>query len=364
MDAFLFTGKPPILALYCIYILFTLLANIRMNLDDVVKRKNSLPSKEKSNQYDENEVLAIFCKLWDGRWVVIISMIVALILGIIYLMIAPQKWTSTATVTLPSAGQVANYNATLAVLYSDNSQDKPSIINIQNQLFGRFGASMSALSSSLLNLDDPLTLNVKTIDGTTDSLNISFVASSAKKAQEELSKYINQVNYVVVKDYGDDIKRSVNVKTRELKNVINTYKKLAQDKKEHRIEVINYALTIAKDSNINKLQVNQADFLSDDTFYLLGSDALKAIANNEKSKPLEYDKKYYELQRALLALTDLKFEVENLQSYRYVSPADLPSHRGSPKKSIIIILSLILGAMIGSIIVLNRNVLTAFRKHD
>ncbi|MFC7508991.1 GNVR domain-containing protein [Pantoea stewartii] len=63
-------------------------------------------------------------------------------------------------------------------------------------------------------------------------------------------------------------------------------------------------------------------------------------------------------------MTDLKFEVENLQSYRYVSPADLPSHRGSPKKSIIIILSLILGAMIGSIIVLNRNVLTAFRKHD
>ena len=177
----------------------------------------------------------------------------------------------------------------------------------------------------------------------------------------QLTQYISQVNDEVVKDYGDDIKRNLSVKTRELTNTLDTYKQVALNQKEHRLDVIKQALKIADASNVGKLQVNQAEFLSDDTLYLLGSDALKAMVENENSKPLDFSKEYYDAQRALLAVTHLKIEVDNLQSFRYISQPDLPLKRVSPKKGLALILAFIIGALLGSFIVIGRNSLIIYR---
>lgn len=317
-----------------------------------------------SNLKKEITLFELVVQLWLGKKIILIFLIVAVVLAILYNHFSAEKWTSTATVTLPAAGQVANYNAALSVVYSDTPQDKPSLSNLQNQLFNRFSASLSALSNSLKNLQDPLVFRVTPVTGSNDSFDVSFQAPTAKEAQAQLSNYINDTNDQVVNDYGDDIKRNLSVKTRELTNTLDTLKQVAIDKKEHRIAVIQQALKIAQATTVNKLQVNQAEFLSDDTLYLLGSDALNAMVNNEATKPLDYTKDYYEAQRALLAVTHLKVEVDNLQSYRYISQADLPIRRDSPKKAIIILLSLILGGLIGSIIVLGRNAVTAYRSRN
>ena len=320
-------------------------------------------SVARDNNSDKNEIdlLDLVVQLWQGKITIIITAVIALILGVAYLSVVKEKWTSTATLTLPAAGQVANYNAALAIVYADSPQDKPSLTSLQNQLFSRFSASMGALSNALTNLQQPLTLRVSPVAGSNDAINISFVAPNAAIAQSQLTKYITQINDEVVKDYGYDIKRNLSVKTRELTNTLDTYKQVALDKKDHRIQVIKQALKIAQASTVNKLQVNQAEFLSDDTLYLLGSDALKAMVENENSKPLDFTREYYEAQRALLAVTHLKLEVENLQSYRYISPANLPLYRDSPKKSVIILLSLILGGLIGSVIVLGRGAVATYR---
>lgn len=307
------------------------------------------------------DLFDIVLQLWRGKVVIISIVIISVLIGVVYINVVKEKWVSTSTVTLPAAGQVANYNAALSIVYADSPQDKPSLTGLQTQMFNRFTASMSALAGALANLEKPLTLTLRPVKGSDDAVSISFVGQSAKEAQMQLTQYISQINDEVVKDYGDDIKRNLSVKTRELTNTLDTYKQVALNQKEHRLDVIKQALKIADASNVGKLQVNQAEFLSDDTLYLLGSDALKAMVENENSKPLDFSKEYYDAQRALLAVTHLKIEVENLQSFRYISQPDLPLKRVSPKKGLALILAFIIGALLGSFIVIGRNSLISYR---
>lgn len=307
------------------------------------------------------DLFDLVLQLWRGKVVIIVTVIISVLIGLVYINVVKEKWVSTSTVTLPAAGQVANYNAALSIVYADSPQDKPSLTGLQTQMFNRFTASMSALAGALANLEKPLTLTLTPVKGSDDAVSISFVGQSAREAQMQLTQYISQVNDEVVKDYGDDIKRNLSVKTRELTNTLDTYKQVALNQKEHRLDVIKQALKIADASNVGKLQVNQAEFLSDDTLYLLGSDALKAMVENENSKPLDFSKEYYDAQRALLAVTHLKIEVDNLQSFRYISQPDLPLKRVSPKKGLALILAFIIGALLGSFIVIGRNSLIIYR---
>lgn len=143
---------------------------------------NNDPGVLASNNNDEIDLLDIIVQLWKGKWIIIVTMVVTMLLSIVYLSVAKEKWTSEAIVTQPSAGQVASYNATLSVLYAQNIQEKPSVTDLQNQLFGRFSASMNALAGALANQEEPETLKINQVNkGSNDALTISFVAQSAKK---------------------------------------------------------------------------------------------------------------------------------------------------------------------------------------
>ncbi|MEJ4044804.1 LPS O-antigen chain length determinant protein WzzB [Erwinia sp. SLM-02] len=334
-----------------------------MSRDTHSNSEKDLPYQNSTVRNDELDLIEILVQLWRGRKVIIISVIIALIFALSYVFLAKEKWTSKAIVTLPAAGQVANYNAALSVLYAQSPQDKPAIGTLQQQLFNRFSGSMSALSSELENLDEPQSLKVQqVIKGSSEPLRISFTAETAELARKQLGEYIQRVNDDVVDDYGADIRRSLSVKTRELTDSLDTQKQVALDKKQQRIDVIKQSLKIAEASNITRSQLNQAEFLSDDTLYLLGTVSLQAMIANEATKPLPLDAAYYDTQRSLLAMTHLKIQVDNLQSYRYIAPGDLPIRRDSPKRVLTVLLSVILGGIIGSGIVIGRLVSQQYRQ--
>ena len=56
---------------------------------------------------------------------------------------------------------------------------------------------------------------------------------------------------------------------------------------------------MAEGSGIVTSQLTRAEFLSDDTLYLLGTKALNAAIANEATRPLPLDDSYYATQRAL-----------------------------------------------------------------
>ncbi|QKJ87763.1 LPS O-antigen chain length determinant protein WzzB [Paramixta manurensis] len=326
-------------------------------------QESSLLRQTFYNRDDELDLLDVIAQLWAGKKIIIATIIVMLLLAVVYVFTAKEKWTSQAIITMPSAGQVANYNAALNVLYSQYPQDKLAIADLQSQLFRRFSASVSALSGELKNLEEPLDLNVTpVVAGQPEPLSVKFTAQTAKDAQTMVTHYIKQVNDDVVDDYGTDIKHNLAVKTRELTESLAAQERVAKDKKQQRIDVMKQALKVAQASNITESQLRQAEYLSDDTLYLLGTKALQSMIENEATKPLVFDDDYYNTQRALLLITDLKVKVDNLQSFRYIMKPDLPIRRDSPKKALALVLAVLLGGIIGSGIVLGRNMTQTYRQ--
>lgn len=334
------------------------------NENQSIRTESSVPPQSANYKNEEElDLLDVIYQLWNGKRTIFISIFVALIIAALYLIVAKEKWTSEAIISQPSAGQVATYNNALTILYTQNLQDKISLPDLQRQIFGRYAASAYALSGILKNLDEPLDLMVtQTTKGRDDPLSISFTAPSAKEAQQQLLHYITQLNTEVADDFAVDMKNNIFVKKIGLEDSLAAQEKIAQDKKDHRIEVIKQAIKIADSAKISSTQLSQAEYLSDDTLYLLGTSALTSMIANEKTKPLELNDYYYETQRTLLALSKLRIDFTKLQNFQFIKKPDLPIHRDSPKRVLIVALAIILGGIVGAFIVISRNMSQNYRR--
>nr|WP_160250021.1 LPS O-antigen chain length determinant protein WzzB [Mixta theicola] len=334
-----------------------------MNVKNKIASDQSLIHQTFYNNDDDLDLMDVVMQLWESKRTIIATIILFLMLTTVYLFLAKEKWTSEAIVAQPSAGQVANYNAALNVLYSQTPQDKPSVAELQRQLFSRFSSSLYALSGSLQNLETPLALKVAPVNaGQTEPLSITFTAETAKEAQAQVAHFIKLVNDDVVNDYGADIKHNMQVKLRELNDSLASQLEVAENKKNQRIDKLKQALKIAENSNVVTSQLTQAEFLSDDTLYLLGSRALSAAIANEATRPLPLDDDYYATQRVMRLIKDLKIQADNLQSFRYIMQPDLPIKRDSPRASLVLLLAVLLGGVVGSAIVLGRNMIAVWKQ--
>ncbi|MNI67942.1 Chain length determinant protein [compost metagenome] len=94
---------------------------------------------------------------------------------------------------------------------------------------------------------------------------------------------------------------------------------------------------------------------------LLGSDALKSMIEHEATRPLIFSDSYYQTRQNLLDIEALKPDGAELHTYRYVMKPTLPIRRDSPKKSITLVLAVLLGGMIGAGVVLGRNALRGYK---
>ncbi|WP_455816277.1 Wzz/FepE/Etk N-terminal domain-containing protein [Pseudomonas cerasi] len=316
-----------------------------------------------SVKHDELDLLDIFFQLWQGKWIIIGMMVVSLAGAGVYLASVKSKWTSTSILTQPDTGQMVYYSGILNQVYALNDADnngnstqtKPvqfSPETLQQNLFNRFSASLAASNSVDINVVDK---------ARNYPLKISATSDSARHAQEQLSTYIQQVKTRLVNDYLSEIKTNLVAKQGELAASLAAQKKIAEQRNEHRMDVIRYALKIAEDSNISSSQLNQAENLSDDTLYLLGSHALSAMIANEANKPPVRDKQYFDTQTKLLALTQLKPDAEKLQPFTFITQPDLPAAPIAPKKSVVLLLAAMLGAIAGAAIVIGRQVVTDYR---
>lgn len=322
------------------------------------------PNEKKTDRKgEEPDLLDLISQLWGGKKVILITMIVVMALAIIYLTFAKEKWTSEAIISQPSAGQVATYNSALSVLYTQNIEDKIVLPDLQRQIFARISASAYALSGTLRNLEEPLDLKVnQATKGKDDPLSITFTGQTAKAAHDQLLHYITLLNKNVADDFAIDMRDNIQVKMNGIKASLSAQEKIAQDKKEHRIDVIKQAIKIAEAAKISSTQLSQAEYLSDDTLYLLGSAALTSMIANENTKPLQLNDYYYDSQRTLLALTNLRIDFSKLQNFQYIKMPDVPLYKDSPRKILVLALAIIIGGVLGSCIVIGRNMSETYRR--
>jgi chain length determinant protein (polysaccharide antigen chain regulator) len=312
---------------------------------------------------DEIDLMDLVVQLWRGKWMVLSFAIIAIIIAIIYIFVAKQKWTSEAIVTYPDSGQIANYNNAMSVLYGQNPANAPTVIDVQQRFFGRFDASLSALSELLDNQEIPEKLTiVPAVKDQPVPLKIIYTAATAGEAQKTLTTYIQQINKRSVTELDNDLQISINSKIEDLKEDLATKVKVAQEKKDKRLEILNQALVVAQQSNIKNTVVQQAETLSEDTLFVLGSDALTSIIKNEATRPLPLDEAYYNARQTLLSISALKSKPDSTYSLRYVMKPNLPIHRDSPKKGVILVLATLIGLILGSGVVLGRNAIRNYSR--
>lgn len=321
---------------------------------------NSNMSSGYRNDSDESiDLIDLLMQLWRGKATIIVFAVAAIILGVIYLFVAKEKWSSEAIVTLPDSGQTANYNNAMTILYGAGA---PTVVDIQERFFGRFNSALSALSEQLDNQAKPEKLTItQSVKDQPVPLKVSYVSSSAAEAQKTLTAYIQQINKRVVTELDDDLQTSINSKVNDLKIDLATKEKIAQERKDKRLEILNQALIVAQQSNIKNTLVQQAETLSEDTLFVLGSDALSATIKNEATRPLPLDDSYFNARQSLLAINALKSNPDTTYAFRYVMKPNLPIRRDSPKKGLTLVLAALVGLIIGSGVVLGRNALRNYK---
>ncbi|EFI7838167.1 LPS O-antigen chain length determinant protein WzzB [Escherichia coli] len=308
--------------------------------------------------YDPEQIdlIDLLMQLWRGKMTILISVIVAIALAVGYLAVAKEKWTSTAIITQPDVGQIAGYTDAMNVIYG---QAAPKVSELQTTLIGRYSTAFSALTEALDNQEKPEKLTIEpSVKNQSLPLVVSYVGPTAEDAQKQLAAYIQQVDDKVNVELHKDLQDNIALRMKSLQDSLKTQEVVAQEQKDLRIRQIQEALQYANQAQVIKPQIQQTgDDITQDTLFLLGSEALESMIKHEATRPLVFSPNYYQTRQNLLDIENLNVDDLDIHAYRYVMKPTLPIRRDSPKKAITLILAVLLGGMVGAGIVLGRNAL-------
>lgn len=312
----------------------------------------------RSDDREQIDLIDLVMQLWRSKWTISVFVVIAILLAGAYLLVTKEKWTSNAIITQPDAAQVASYNNALNILYGNAA---PSMNDVQLRTINRFYSAFSALSQSLDNQQDPEKLVIEqSVKGQALPLNVSYEASSAEASQKQLAQYIQQVDEQTAKELSADLKDNIKQQISTLKDSLDNQEKVAQEQKDLRIKQIVEALKNAQAAKITSPQIQQTQDVTQETMFLLGTEALSSMVQNESSRPLVFSPTYYQTKQNLLDIQNLNVDPSTIHVYRYVMKPDLPIKRDSPKRALTMILAVLLGGIIGSCVVLVRNALRSY----
>ncbi|WP_449567020.1 LPS O-antigen chain length determinant protein WzzB [Lelliottia nimipressuralis] len=313
----------------------------------------------RSNDQQQIDLINLVLQLWRGKWVIGAFVAVFILLAVAYIMLVKEKWTSTAIISQPDAAQIATYSNALNILYGGAA---PSMLDIQTRAIGRFNSSFSALSQALYNQDVPEKLTIEsTVKGQPLPLSVSYVGESAEAAQKQLAQYIQEVDEQTAKELSLDLKDNIKQQITTLNDSLENQEKVSQEQKDLRMKQIAEALKFAEAAKIATPKIQQTQDVTQETMFLLGSEALNSMIQHESTRPLVFSSAYYQTKQNLLDIQNLNVNPDTIHVYRYVMKPDLPIRRDSPKKGITLILAVLLGGIIGSGVVLGRNALRNYK---
>ena len=308
---------------------------------------------------EQIDFVDLLLQLWRSKRTIAIFVVVALITAVVYLSVVKEKWTSTAVITMPDAGQITGYTNAMSLLNGTSTAD---INDIQQRVIGRFNAAFSALSETLENQQEPEKLTIDSaVRGQSLPLKLTYQGDSAENAQKTLAQYLQQVDEQIADELDLDLSVNIKSRTNELVALLATQEKVAQEQKDLRLKQISAALKVAQEAQIKTPQVQQTQEVTQDTMFLLGGEALESMIKNESSRPLVFPDNYYQMRKNLLDIARLKTDPANMHSYRYVMKPNLPVRRDSPKRALTLILAILLGGILGSGYVLARNSLRNYQ---
>ncbi|BFM49675.1 Wzz/FepE/Etk N-terminal domain-containing protein [Marinomonas sp. THO17] len=367
--------------------------------------KVSIESQELS-QYpsyrdDEIDLKELFLALWQGKWIVLVSTFMVTIFAIVYALMAQQKWTSEAVVTVPQPSDFEAYQImvngyqplfhTYQVDEEEGIMTKLDVLVEPINVFKIFIQQYQSRSNKLAYLSsidafqeevnfiqqeftgdeylsqeqklyvhwasklfdiahetkkDAPDVYVYTLKGESDTDQDSF---------ELLQNYIIYASQQARKIAIANLNSIVKVKEYELQQELSMLQDQAKESLEAELAQSRYALKITEAAGIQRPIENLG--VSDLFPINIGANALAAKVKvlEELDQLSVLDPRLDVVNSELRLIERLKIDKNaDFETFRFIDAPEKPLSRTSPNRRLIALLGVLLGGMLGCLIVLVR----------
>ena len=327
-------------------------------------------------QNDEIDLLSLISALWHGRVVIFFCIILFGIFGIIYSLLAQERFTAHAVIyyPLPQDTLVLVPLRTkldmlgLSGVPSDKTLYEAFIVQYRAyenfQIFMEqsdyglklLGPDIDGLSKDLLLRQwfTRVTADVTNKkQATTDGIMLSFSGPSQKSTFELLKGYIHHVVTLQQHQLLNLLSKNRILRQEALSLALSRGREDAQRRLVNEIASIERGIAVAKAAGIAEPLENVNE---DGRFPVtLGYEALSTKLALMRAMPIEqYDTSLSDLRIQLSRLKELTLSMDDVRfrPFSYLDAPSIPLSRDKPKRALVIILSIMLGAMMGVVIVL------------
>lgn len=345
---------------------------------------------------DEIDLMALLAVLLRHKFLIIAFTVVMTIISIVVVSYLPQKWTSTAVVIPPTSEEIqeiSSIGAQLSVLDINIDLGAQRIFNVfidqfrskvnqeayvrstdyYKKLSQKIDSKEEVLSQQrLVNqiIENGIQLKDKSKEKNSDSTDIvlTFTAPQPIEAQDLLEGYVRYTASKVRTQIKIEIENAI---ARQLVYATESFKQeitKIRTKYDVKVERLKRAIDIAKAAGVTKPISSEAASIIDDPDYpiALGTEALEQkLLIETQSRDIELmSEDLQNRQHYINNLNELTSQELNFTPVKFILTPDLPLRKDSPKSSLIVALSAILGFILSCAFVLSRELFRDYNKQN
>lgn len=299
------------------------------------------------------------------------------LVGLAVSFLLPQKWTSKAVITQAEQLQwnpLRQMLVALQVLDVDAKISRPEVFDLfikkfQSQsLLEEYmktspyvmsqleGAEVDALElhRAIVNISDRMKAVNDAQAKDADKMpyvswTLSFTAPTAGDAQSVLQGYINYIAAIVEKETVQNIRSQIALKTKVVEQQLELDRVRLTNIHNTNLQRLNYSLSVANAAGIKKPVYSNGQAVKDDPDYsvALGADGIAQKLQIEKNLKdvTELNAEFQNREYYLAQLKKLSFADVKLEPFRYQLSPSMPVKKDGPGKTLIVLLSAILGGL-------------------
>ncbi|WP_430442248.1 LPS O-antigen length regulator Wzz(fepE) [Providencia huaxiensis] len=351
-----------------------------------IEQKSSSAHQFHIQQNDEIDLMALFSILLKHKFLILIFTIVCIGVSVGVVKLLPQKWSSTAIVIPPASEELKEVNAFKAQLdvldipidlsaqrvftaFIDQYRSKvnqESYIrsteyyhNLAEKIDPKDDViAQQRLVNSIISNDIKIQDLSKEKNSTSSDIVLSFTAPLPTEAQDLLEGYIRYSASKVRQQLKVEIDNMISEKLIYASESLKREVSKIQTEYDVKVERLKRAVDIAKAAGIEKPIASDSVAINDDPDYpiALGTEALeKKLLIETQNRDLALMSENLQNRKIYIDdLQELTSKELNFTPVKFILTPDLPLHKDSPKSSLIVALSAILGLILSCAFVLSR----------
>ncbi|MGG4606840.1 LPS O-antigen length regulator Wzz(fepE) [Providencia sp. Me31A] len=371
------------------------MSNKQQSRGDIEQKLNSAPQFH-LQQNDEIDLMALFSILLKNKFSIIIFTLLCIALSAVIVSFLPQKWSSTAIVIPATSEDLQDVNALKAqldVLEIPIDLSPQRIFNVfidqyrskvnqsqyikSTQYFQQLAQNIESkddvvgqqqLVNQIINNDIQIQDQSKEKNSTSSDIVLKFTAALPVEAQDLLDGYIRYSASKVRQQIKGEIDSAVSQKlifaTESLKRELSKI----QIEYDVKVERLKRAVDIAKAAGIEKPIASDSVTINDDPDYpiALGTEALeKKLRIETQNRDLALMNENLQNRKIYInELNSLTSKELDFKPVKFILTPDLPLRKDSPKSSLIIALSAVLGFILSCAFVLSRQMYRDYKQQN